>query len=330
MLTWSSSPKRFPIDKNSKIYVAGNTGMVGSAIARNLKKRGYNNLIFSPRSQVDLRNQDSVKSFFKDQRPDYVFLAAAKVGGILVNNKFRADFIYDNMMIQNNIIHYAYKFHVKKLLFLGSSCIYPKDCSQPMKEEYLLTNKLEPTNEPYAIAKISGIKLCESYNRQYGTEFLSIMPTNLYGEGDNFNLKSSHVLPALIRKIYEAFTNDQPVVDIWGTGEVSREFLHVDDCAEASIFVLQNLNYQYFESEKISHINIGSGKEVTILNLANLISEIIGFKGNFHFDITKPDGMKRKLLNCDRINALGWESKISLQAGLEKTIRYFSRLNRDK
>jgi GDP-L-fucose synthase len=271
------------MNKEAKIYIAGHRGMVGAAILRKLKKEGYANFILRTTSVLDLRNQAAVTSFFETEKPDYVFLAAAKVGGIQANNTYRADFLYDNLMIQNNVIHSSYKYGVKKLLFLGSSCIYPKLAPQPLKEEYLLTGELEPTNEPYAIAKIAGIKLCENYNRQYGCNFISVMPTNLYGPGDNYDLQNSHVLPALLRKFQEAKTNNLDSVEVWGTGTPKREFLHVDDLADACYFIMNHYNDKDF-------VNIGTGKDISIKELAELIQNIVGYKGIIKWNSEQPDG----------------------------------------
>ncbi len=302
--------------KDSKIYVAGHRGLVGSAIVRKLKAEGYDNLVLRTSSELDLRDGIAVKKFFESEQPEYVFLAAAKVGGIWANSCYPAEFIYDNLTIQLNIIHNAYLSGVKKLLFLGSSCIYPKFAPQPMKEEHLLTGILEPTNEPYAVAKIAGIKMCEAYNRQYGTNFVSVMPTNLYGPHDNFDLENSHVLPALIRKFHEAKVNGAPSVVIWGTGSPRREFLHVDDLADACLFLLQNYN----ESELV---NIGVGEDLTIKELALLVKDVVGFEGELEFDTSKPDGTPQKLLDVSKLNSLGWKAKISLREGLEDTYRWF-------
>lgn len=304
-------------DKDSKMYVAGHNGLVGSAIVRRLEADGYRNLILRSSAELDLRDGQAVKDFFESERPEYVFLAAAKVGGIWANSHYPADFIYDNLVIQLNIIHNAYLFGVKKLLFLGSSCIYPRFSPQPIKEEYLLSGELEPTNEPYAIAKIAGIKMCQSYNRQYGTNFISVMPTNLYGPGDNFDLENSHVLPALIRKFHEAKVSGASSVTVWGTGNPRREFLHVDDLAGACIFLMRT----YSGSEVI---NIGTGEDLAIGELASLIKDIIGFKGAIEFDTSKPDGMARKLLDVSRIKNLGWQAEISLSQGIEETYRWFT------
>ena len=369
--------------KNSKIYIAGHNGMVGSAIARNLTSLGYTNHVYTPYPPFDLTNQQVVADFFTREKPEYVFLAAAKVGGIMSNNTYRAQFLYENLMIQNNIIHQSFKHGVKKLLFLGSSCIYPANCPQPIKEEYLLTGELEYTNEPYAVAKISGIKMCESYNIQYGTNFISVMPTNLYGPNDNYNLETSHVLPALIRKMHlgkclenndwesirkdfnkypvegvngsaseseileklgkygiqfsdvlqPATSNQQPVtISLWGTGSPYREFLYVDDLAEACVYVMNHVDFKDlkdnapepraphpmpFAGIKNTHINIGTGKDLTIKDLAILVKEKVGFNGELKWDSTKPDGTYRKLLDVSKINGLGWKEKISLENGLE-------------
>ncbi|PKQ70526.1 Nucleoside-diphosphate-sugar epimerase [Raineya orbicola] len=302
------------MEKNSKIYVAGHRGMAGSAILRKLKAEGYENIVVRTSKELDLRNQQAVANFFAQEKPEYVFLAAAKVGGILANNTYRAEFIYDNLAIQTNIIHESYKNGVKKLLFLGSSCIYPKFAPQPLKEEYLLTGALEPTNEPYAIAKIAGIKMCQAYRSQYGCNFISVMPTNLYGEGDNYDLQNSHVMAALIRKFCEAQMQNKPFVEIWGTGTPKREFLNVDDLADACVFLMQN-----YDSEEI--INIGTGEDISIRDLALLIKEIVGYQGELRFDTSKPDGTPRKLLDVSKMHALGWKHKIGLREGIAQTIR---------
>lgn len=303
------------MNKESKIYVAGHRGLVGSAIVRNLRNQGYTHLILKTSQELDLKRQQSVEEFFMTERPDYVFLAAAKVGGIHANNTYRAEFLYDNLMIESNIIHSAYLSGVKKLLFLGSSCIYPKLCPQPMKEEHLLTGFLEPTNEPYAIAKIAGLKLCENYCRQYGVNFISAMPTNLYGINDNFDLANSHVLPALLRKTHEAKINQANAVEVWGTGSALREFLYVDDLADALVFLMNHYN-------DIEFVNVGTGQEVSIKDLALLIKSVIGYEGELTFDASKPDGTPRKLLDTSRLNAAGWQPKISLQKGLELTYQW--------
>lgn len=299
------------MEKNARIYVAGHRGMVGSAITRKLKAEGYNSIITRTSAELDLRNQQQVTDFFATEKPEYVFVAAAKVGGIVANNTYRADFIYENISIQNNVIYNAYKTGVKKLLFLGSSCIYPKMCPQPIKEEYLLTGLLEQTNEPYAIAKIAGLKLCEAFHDQYGCNFISAMPTNLYGPNDNYDLKNSHVLPALIRKFYEAKLNNVPAVEIWGSGSPMREFLHVDDLAEACYFLMLNYNEKEI-------VNIGTGTDVTIKELAMLIMQTSGYNGELRFDASKPDGTPRKLMDVSRIHNLGWKHKISLEEGIKK------------
>lgn len=307
------------MEPNSRIFVAGHQGLVGAAIVRKLASLGYQNLVIRSKSELDLRNQDRVRQFFATEKPEYVFLAAAKVGGILANNTYPADFIYDNLMIQTNIIHEAYRVGVKKLLFLGSSCIYPKMAPQPIKEEYLLTGLLEATNEPYAIAKIAGIKMCQAFNRQYRTNFMAVMPTNLFGPRDNFDLQNSHVLPALIRKFHEAKIENKPEVEIWGTGQPRREFLYVDDLAEACIFMLKNYNYKDIGDL----INIGTGQDLTIKQLAELIKAVVGFRGELKFNPDKPDGTPRKLLDVSKIHALGWQAKTSLEDGLEKTYDWF-------
>lgn len=350
------------MEKNARIYVAGHNGMVGSAITRHLKEHGWNNLVYSPYPPYDLTDQKVVEDFFRMEKPEYVFLAAAKVGGIVANNKYRAQFIYENLMIQNNIIHQSYLNGVKKLLFLGSSCIYPKDAPQPISENYLLTDVLEYTNEPYAIAKIAGIKMCESYNIQYGTNYVSVMPTNLYGPNDNYNLETSHVLPAMIRKMHigkclerndwKAIRNDldrYPVegvngnadenavlgilekygitynrgtvtINLWGTGTPYREFLHVDDVADACVFVMNNVDFRDLANDtgeiRNTHINIGTGKDLTIKELADLIKTITGFNGHLHWDESKPDGTFRKMLDVTKINGLGWREKLSLEDGI--------------
>jgi GDP-L-fucose synthase len=351
------------MEKNAKIYVAGHNGLVGSAIGRNLTAHGYNNHVYSPFPPYDLTNQKVVEEFFSKEKPEYVFLAAAKVGGILSNNKYRAQFIYENLMIQNNIIHQSYVHGVKKLLFLGSSCIYPANCPQPIKEEYLLTGELEYTNEPYAIAKIAGIKMCESYNLQYGTNFVSVMPTNLYGPNDNYNLETSHVLPALIRKMhlgkclerndwsavredlkkrpvetvneksseseilgvlakYGITINEKNVtINLWGTGNPYREFLYVDDMAEACVFVMEHVSFSDLVKEGTrainTHMNIGTGRDLRINELAELIRSVTGFRGELKWDSSKPDGTFRKLLDVSKINSLGWKEKVSLDDGLK-------------
>ena len=344
------------MEKHSKIYVAGHNGLVGSSILKNLQQKGYLNLITQTRSQLDLLDYVAVENFFATKKPEYVFLAAAKVGGILANNKFRADFIYENLTIQNNVINQSHKNGVKKLLFLGSTCVYPKNAKQPIKEEYLLTDTLEYTNEPYAIAKIAGIKMCESYNLQYGTNYLSVMPTNLYGPNDNFDLETSHVLPALIKKMYLAklcnedkfkeigkilkvesskvtetlkdygITSEK--VEIWGSGKPLREFLFSEDLADACVFIMRNVDFQdcftgATKEIRNAHINIGTGKEITIADLAQLIKKIIGFKGNLVFDNNKPDGTLRKLTDVSKLHKLGWHHKIELKNGVEKLYNWY-------
>jgi GDP-L-fucose synthase len=304
------------MEQTSKIYIAGHRGMVGSGLERKLRKEGYNNIVTRTSSELDLRNQQAVNDFFEKEKPAYVILAAAKVGGIHANNTYRAEFIYDNLMIEANIIHAAYLNQVTKLLFLGSSCIYPKMASQPLKEEYLLSGYLEPTNQPYAIAKIAGIEMCDSYRAQYGCNFISAMPTNLYGTNDNYHPENSHVLPALIRRVVLAKRNNEPTVSIWGTGTPRREFLHVDDLAEACYFLLQNYNAQGL-------VNIGCGTDVSIKELAELIVAEVGYEGQLEFDATKPDGTPRKLMDTSKINKLGWSYHISLEAGIRKIILEF-------
>jgi GDP-L-fucose synthase len=302
--------------QDAKIYVAGHNGLVGSAIVRALKANGYHNLLLRTSQELDLRRQTEVEDFFAQERPEYVFLAAAKVGGIHANNTYRAEFIYDNLIMEANVIHSAYQFAVEKLLFLGSSCIYPKLCPQPMREEYLLTGFLEPTNEPYAIAKIAGLKLCENYCHQYGVNFISAMPTNLYGINDNFDLANSHVLPALIRKFHQAKQTNADYVEVWGTGSALREFLFVDDLADALLFLMQHYSDKDF-------INVGTGEEISIKELALTIKAVVGYMGEIKFDPSKPDGTPRKLLDTSKINSLGWQAKTSLKAGIEKTYRWF-------
>ncbi len=343
--------------KNSKIYLAGHRGLVGSAILENLKSKGYNNIVTRTHADLDLSNQVAVSDFFKNEQPEYVFLAAAKVGGIVANNVYRADFIYENMMIQNNVIHQSYLSGVKKLLFLGSTCIYPKNAPQPMKESYLLTDTLEYTNEPYAIAKIAGIKMCESYNLQYGTNFISVMPTNLYGPNDNFNLEKSHVLPALIRKLHlakllsenntEAILKDtgfkdlreaknylsgfgvsSESVEIWGTGAPKREFLWSKDMADACVFIMENREFKDTFSEenkeiRNTHINIGSGEDISIKQLAEMIKEIVGFKGKLVYNTDKPDGTLRKLTDVSKLNALGWKHNMKLTNGIKEVYDWY-------
>lgn len=304
------------MNRSDKIYIAGHRGMVGSAIWRKLEAEDYKNLIGRTSNELDLRDQKAVRDFFAEEKPDYVFLAAAKVGGIQANNTYRADFLYENLMIQNNVIHAAYESNVKKLLFLGSSCIYPKYAEQPIKEDYLLTGILEDTNEPYAIAKIAGIKLCESYRRQYGKNFISVMPTNLYGYGDNYHLQNSHVLPALIRKFHEAKINNEKEVVMWGTGKPLREFLFADDLADACYFLMENYDDQEL-------INVGYGSDVSIRDLADEIKEIVGFEGKIVNDKSKPDGTPRKLMDSSRLFSLGWKPSVPLKKGLKLTYQDF-------
>lgn len=306
------------MDFNAKIYIAGHRGMVGSAILRNLKKKGFSNFVLRTSAELDLRNQTAVAAFFASEKPEYVFLAAAKVGGIQANNVYRADFLYENLMIQNNVIHAAYENKVTKLMFLGSSCIYPKLAPQPLKEDYLLSGFLEDTNEPYAIAKIAGIKLCESYHRQYGCNFISVMPTNLYGPNDSYNLTNSHVLPALIRKFHEAKENKSPFVEMWGTGTPLREFLHADDLGDACVFLMQNYN-------GTQHVNIGTGTDLSIKDLALLIQKIVGYTGEIKHDLTKPDGTPRKLMDVSYLHNLGWKHSISLEDGVKSVYEDFKK-----
>ena len=310
---------------NDKIYIAGHRGLVGSAIVRKLKERGFVNLIIRTHKELDLTNQAQVKSFFKQEKPDYVILAAAKVGGINANNTFPADFIYKNIMIEANVINSAYESKVKRLLFLGSTCIYPKEVEQPMSEDALLTNILEPTNEPYALAKIAGIKLCESYNRQHGTDFRSVMPTNLYGINDNFHPENSHVIPALMQRFHKAKINNNDKVEVWGTGNPMREFLYVDDMAIASLFVLE-LDVETYKANTqpmLSHINVGTGRDVTIREVAETMKEVVDFEGKLTFDVTKPDGAPRKLIDVSRLSNMGWTYNVSLKVGLEKTYKWY-------
>lgn len=309
------------MEKNSKIYVAGHRGMVGAAIVGKLKKEGFTTIMERTSAELDLRNQQAVNDFFVGEKPEYVFLAAAKVGGIVANNTYRAEFLYDNLLIETNIIDASYKNGVKKLLFLGSSCIYPKLAPQPLKEEYLLTGLLEPTNEPYAIAKITGIKLCEAYRDQYGCNFISAMPTNLYGPGDNYHLQNSHVIPALIRKFHEAKQSKSPFVEIWGTGSPLREFMYADDLADACVFLMKQYNDKLF-------VNIGTGEEVTIKELAQIVKEVVGFTGDIQFDTSKPDGTPRKLMDSSRLHNMGWKHTISLKEGLRKTYPFFLDANK--
>jgi GDP-L-fucose synthase len=313
-----------------KIYVAGHNGMVGSAIVRKLREKGFISIITRSSSELDLVNQQNVHNFLQEEKPDYVVIAAAKVGGIHANDSYPAEFIYQNLMIEANLIHGSYLAGVSKLLFLGSSCIYPKESQQPIKEEYLLSGHLESTNEPYALAKIAGIKLCESYNRQYGTDYRSIMPTNLYGPNDNFHPKNSHVIPALIRKFHEAKVNNKPFVEVWGSGKPMREFLHVDDMADASIHIM-DIDKKTLESEvdpMLSHINIGTGMDITIKDVAQLIKGIVGFNGDIVFNTKMLDGTKRKLLDVSRIKSLGWEHSIALKDGIQETYDWFLKLEK--
>ncbi|MDK0943048.1 GDP-L-fucose synthase [Clostridium perfringens] len=304
------------MNKNSKIYVAGHRGLVGSAIVRNLQEKGFNNIICRTHKELDLTNQNEVRKFFEEERPEYVFLAAAKVGGIHANNTYPADFIYENLMIQNNVIKAAHDFEVKKLLFLGSTCIYPKMAPQPIKEDYLLTGSLEETNEAYAVAKIAGLEMCKFFKRQYGDNFISCMPTNLYGPNDNFDLKNSHVLPALIRKFHEAKVNNSKVVEVWGTGKPLREFLYVDDMADACVFLMEN-----YDGEQ--HVNIGTGVEVSIRELAETVKEVVGFEGELVFNTDMPDGTPRKLTTVDKLNGLGWKHKVDLENGIKMAYEWF-------
>lgn len=304
------------MEKNSKIFVAGHRGMVGSAIVRKLKAEGFQNIVTRSSAELDLRNQQAVFDFFEEEKPDYVFLAAAKVGGIHANNVYRAEFLYDNLMIECNIIHAAYNAGVKKLLFLGSSCIYPKLAPQPIKEEHLLTGLLEQTNEPYAIAKIAGIKLCEAYRDQFGSNFISAMPTNLYGQGDNYHLENSHVVPALIRKFDTAVKEGREEVEVWGSGKPLREFMYVDDLADACFFLIENYDDREF-------LNVGTGEEVTIRELAQTVAEVTGFTGRIVFNAEKPDGTPRKLMDSTKLHQLGWKHKISLREGLRKAYQHF-------
>ena len=310
------------MNKDSKIYLAGHTGLVGSAILRNLKSKGFKNIITRDISKLDLTSQQATAEFFAKEKPEYVFLAAAKVGGIKANNDFPAEFIFQNLSIQNNIIHNAYLNSAKKLLFLGSSCIYPRDCPQPIKEEYFMTGPLEKTNDAYAIAKIAGIKMCQSYNKQYGTKFISVMPTNLYGPNDNFDLETSHVLPALVRRFHEAKIQKKDDVETWGTGKPKREFLHVDDLADACMYLMNN-----YEDSEI--VNIGTGEDISIANLAELIREVVGFEGKIVNDLSKPDGTPRNLLDVSRLHRLGWIHKIGLKEGIKMTYEWFRKSKKD-
>ncbi|WP_082559387.1 GDP-L-fucose synthase [Methylobacterium sp. Leaf94] len=311
--------------ESKKIFVAGHKGMVGSAILRDLKKRGYKNILTADRQDLNLLDQRAVQKFFNDHQIDMVYLAAAKVGGIHANTIYPAEFIHENLLIQSNLIHAAHVSDIDRLLFLGSSCIYPKLAQQPMREDALLTGLLEPTNEPYAIAKIAGIKMCESYNRQYGRRYRSVMPTNLYGPNDNFHLENAHVLPALMRRLHEAKVNDVPSVTVWGTGRAMREFLHVDDMARASVFVMELDDETYAANTRpdLSHINVGTGKDCTIRELAESLVNVIGYEGRLEFDATKPDGTPRKLMDVSRISGMGWQPEIELEVGLRQTYRWF-------
>jgi len=316
------------MNKASKIYIAGHRGLVGSAIVKNLQSKGYTNLVYRTHKELDLLDANAVKAFFEEEKPEYVILAAAKVGGIVANNTYRADFIYENLQIQNNVIHQSYLSGVKKLLFLGSTCIYPKNAPQPMKEESLLTSELEYTNEPYAIAKIAGIKMCESYNLQYDTNFISVMPTNLYGPNDNFDLETSHVLPALLRKVHEAKLNNEPKVEIWGSGKPRREFLYSEDMADACVFLLENRNFQdtYKDNQKEirnTHINIGTGKDISIKELAKIIQKIVGYEGELYFNTSKPDGTMVKLTDPSKLNALGWKYSVELEEGIRRVYKWY-------
>lgn len=308
---------------DKKIYLAGHNGMVGSAIYRELISSGYKNIIIRDLSELDLRNQSEVQKFFRETKPEIVIIAAAKVGGILANNTYRAEFLYDNLMIEANLIHSSYLSKVEKVVFLGSSCIYPKLAPQPLKEEYLLTDTLEFTNEPYAIAKIAGIKLCENYYRQYGCNYISAMPTNLYGPNDNFNLETSHVLPALIRKFHEAKVQGKDSVTIWGTGNPLREFMYVEDLANVIVFMMENIDAKDLYDNRITHLNVGTGKDISISDLAKLIAEITGFEGSIVYDSSKPDGTPRKLMDVTRINSLGWKYKTELSDGITITYKFF-------
>lgn len=314
------------MNNKSKIYVAGHKGLVGSAILKNLQLKGYTNLIYKTHQELDLTNQLAVEEFFVDEKPEYVILAAAKVGGIIANNTYRADFIYENLAIQNNVIHQSYVHGIKKLLFLGSTCIYPKDAPQPMSEDCLLTSPLEYTNEPYAIAKIAGIKMCESYNLQYGTNFISVMPTNLYGPNDNFDLETSHVLPALIRKIHDAKINDLDNVEIWGSGKPRRELMYSSDMADACVYILEKIDFKDVANKqevRNTHINIGTGIDISIEELAYLIKDTVGYKGEFIFNNSKPDGTKLKRTDSSKLNKLGWKYKIEIKEGIQLTYEWY-------
>jgi len=313
------------LNKESKIYIAGHRGLVGSAIVRQLKTKGYSNFVFRTHKELDLSNQLQVQEFFAQEKPEYVFLAAAKVGGIHANNTYPAEFIYDNLMVEANVIDASYRNDVKRVLFLGSSCIYPRAVKQPMREDALLTDLLEPTNEPYAVAKIAGIKICESYNRQYGTDYRSVMPTNLYGIGDNFHPENSHVVPALMRRFHEAKENNDSEVKVWGSGKAMREFMHVDDMASACVYImtLDKATYDENTQAMLSHINVGTGEDCTIKEMAETVKKVVGFKGELKFDATKPDGSPRKLMDVSRINSMGWKATISLEDGLSTTYKWY-------
>jgi GDP-L-fucose synthase len=314
------------MNKDSRIYIAGHLGMVGSAIKRNLEGKGFRNFITRSQAELDLLRQADVEAFFDAEKPEYVIDAAAKVGGIVANNTYRAQFLYENLMIQNNIIHSSYKYLVKKLLFLGSSCIYPKLAPQPLKEEYLLTGELEPTNEPYAIAKIAGIKMCESYYRQYGCNFISVMPTNLYGPNDNFDLKTSHVLPALMRKFHEAKLNRSEFVELWGSGTPMREFMHVDDMAAACVFILENLEaVKLYDELGLTHVNIGVGEDLSIMELARLVKKIVGYEGEIRPDPSKPDGTPRKIMDNSLLKSLGFSHSIGLEDGIRSVYNQYKK-----
>ncbi len=312
--------------KTSNIYLAGHNGMVGSAILRNLQSKGYNNFVFTPHTEYDLTRQQTVHAFFEKEKPEYVIIAAAKVGGILANDTFRGQFVYENLMIQNNLIHQAFVYNVKKLLFLGSSCIYPRECPQPIKEEYLLTGPLEQTNEPYAIAKIAGIKMCENYFRQYGSNFISVMPTNLYGPGDNFDLQTSHVIPAMLRKFHEAKIANKPSVEVWGSGKPLREFLYVDEMAAACVFILENVDGSDIYGNGLTHLNIGTGQDISIGELARLIAKVVSYSGEIAFDTEKPDGTPKKQLDVSRLEELGWKNSVNLTDGLVSTYNSYLRI----
>ena len=319
------------MEKKSLIFVAGHKGLVGSAIMRELRSKGYNNLIFRSSSELDLRNQAAAESFFAETKPEYVFLSAARVGGIGANNIFRAEMIYNNLMIESNVIHNSWKYGVKKLLFLGSSCIYPKFAPQPMKEDFLLTSELEYTNEPYAVAKIAGLKLCESYNIQYGTDFISVMPTNLYGENDTFDLENGHVLPTMIRKFHEAKVQGRDFVELWGTGKPKREFLYSGDLAEAAVMLMENVSFKDLtkgmKEIRNTHVNIGAGTDLTIYELAFIIKDIVGYDGDIVWDSSKPDGTPRKLLDISKIKSFGWRPRTTLTDGIEKVYRWYVKNN---